>query len=117
MPYPDVLVQLLLAISFCNPTWLQQLKLGYEDDAEAVKILHNPTGDYSVQDGIIRHRSKVWLGHNKTAQQHVLQAVHNSAVGGHARIQATYYRIRNLFSWPGMKADIYAFVQQCQVCQ
>lgn len=29
----------LLAVSFCNPTWLQQDKLGYEDDEEAVKIL------------------------------------------------------------------------------
>ena len=59
----------------------------------------------------------MWLGHNKLAQQHVLQAVHNTAVGGHAGIQATYYRIRNLFSWPRMKTDIYHFVQQCQVCQ
>ncbi|XP_066365248.1 uncharacterized protein [Miscanthus floridulus] len=32
-------------------------------------------------------------------------------------IKATYYRVRNIFSWPGMKAAIAQFVQECQICQ
>lgn len=70
-----------------------------------------------MQDGVIRHQGRVWLGTNHLAQQHVLQAVHNSGIGGHSRFQATYYRIRQLFSWPGMKAAVAKFVQECQVCQ
>lgn len=58
-----------------------------------------------LQNGVIRHKGKVWLGTNSLAQQHVMQAVHNSGTGGHSGVQATYYRIRQLFSWPGMKKN------------
>lgn len=43
--------------------------------------------------------------------------VHSSVVGGHSGFQATYYRIRHLFAWPGMKTDIMRYVHECQVCQ
>jgi len=107
----------LMAISFCNPDWMEQVKLGYAEDSQTKQLLANPTGEYSVDDGIIRHQGRVWLGSNKLAQQHVLQAIHCSGVGGHSGFQSTYYRIRHLFSWPGMKAAIAQFVKECQICQ
>lgn len=93
------------------------MKLGYADDPLALKILADPTGDYSVQDGLIKHQGRVWLGANLLAQQHVLEAIYCSGVGGHLGFQATYYRIRHLFSWPRMKSTVAKFVQECQVCQ
>lgn len=107
----------LYVISFYNPAWVDQLKLGYQDDQDALTILASTPKDYSVKDGIIRHKGRIWLGNNELAKQHVLQAVHSSAVGGHSRVQATYYRIKSLFSWPGMKAAIQKYIQECQVCQ
>jgi hypothetical protein len=107
----------VMAISFCNPECVERVKLGYSDDPIASQLLINPTGDYSVSEGLIRHQGRLWLGSNTLAQQHVLQVVHSSGVGGHSGFQATYYRIRHLFSWPGMKAAVSKFVQECQVCQ
>lgn len=91
-------VQPVLAISFCNPEWIDKIKLGYTDDPKALQILSAPSGDFTVTDGLIRHHGKIWLGSNVLAQQHVLQAMHSSGVGGHSGVQATYFRIRNLFS-------------------
>lgn len=109
--------QPVLAISFCNPEWIDKIKLWYTDDPKALQILSAPSGDFTVTDGLIRHHGKIWLGSNVLAQQHVLQAMHSLGVGGHSGVQATYFRIRNLFSWPGMKAAIAKFIQGCQTCQ
>jgi len=51
------------------------------------------------------------------AQQHVIQALHSSGVGGHSGVQATYHRIKALFSWPKMKETIRTYVQECSICQ
>lgn len=104
-------------LSLCSPDWMDKVKLGYMDDPTAVKILAAPPGDFTVQDGLIRHQGRIWLGNNHLAQKLVLQAIHCSGIGGHSGFQATYYRVRNIFSWPGMKAAIAQFVQERQICQ
>ena len=43
--------------------------------------------------------------------------MHSSAVGGHSGFQAAYYKIRQLFTWPGMKSTISEFIKSCVVCQ
>jgi len=57
------------------------------------------------------------VGSNSLAQNHILQSLHSSVVGGHSGIQSTYHRIKALFAWPKMKAFVTAFVQSCEVCQ
>lgn len=37
-------------------------------------------------------------------------------VGGHSGAPATIQKVRNLFFWPGMRASILQYVQQCVVC-
>jgi hypothetical protein len=46
-----------------------------------------------------------------------MQAIHNFGVRGYSGFQATYYRIRQIFSWPGMKSVVAKFVQECEICQ
>lgn len=40
-----------------------------------------------------------------------------AAIGGHSGVEATYKRVRALFSWPGMKNDIQKFIQSCEICR
>ena len=47
----------------------------------------------------------------------LINAMHSSAIGGHSGTNATYYRLKNLFSWKGMKQDVENFVKQCSICQ
>lgn len=113
----------VLAVSSANPIWLQRVVEGYKDDPTAQELLTSlavdPTNSkgYSLENGVIRLRGRVWLVTNRLAQEHVMQALHNSAVGGHSRGLATYQRIKALFTWPGMRESINKFVQACTICQ
>lgn len=57
------------------------------------------------------------MGNNQLAQRHILQALHNSAIGGHSGVNATYQRVKALFAWPQMKTTVTEFVQACQIYQ
>lgn len=110
-------------ISTCKPVWVDRVKEGYEEDDQATKLIEElkvaggQLGAYTLSDGLIRHHGRVWLGSNKLAHHHILQAIHNSGVGGHSGFTATYYRVKKLFCWPGTKHDIQEFIASCQVCQ
>lgn len=75
-----------MALSTCQPDWIQQVKLGYEEDPEALKLLKlweeegQLPQEYSVNEGLIKHRGRVWLGSNSLAHQHIIQAFHDSGV-------------------------------------
>ena len=111
------------AISECIPAWIQNLKEGYDDDDHAKKLMTeltlapNSQSDYVLQDGVIRFKGRVWVGNNRTAQHHILVAMHDSGLGGHSGTNATYARIKQLFAWPNMKQSVQDFVKQCQTCQ
>jgi transposase InsO family protein len=38
-------------------------------------------------------------------------------MGGHSGDDATYQRIKRLFAWKGLKAQVKDFIRQCDVCQ
>ncbi|WVZ54417.1 hypothetical protein U9M48_005213 [Paspalum notatum var. saurae] len=111
------------ALSECVPAWVQQLQLGYEDDPQAKQLLtelsvypSNSQG-FSLVDGILRFKGRVWVGNNALARQHILQALRSSGIGGHSGITATYQRVKHLFAWPNLKMSVHDFVQSCTVCQ
>jgi hypothetical protein len=67
---------------------------------ELAMVQHNPQG-YSLQDGLIRLKGKVWVGSNTAFQTKIIQAFHASALSGHSEIQATYHKLQRLFAWKG----------------
>jgi hypothetical protein len=60
------------------------------------KLSINPLNDkgYSLKDGILRYKGRIWEGANPTAQAHILQALHSSGIGEHSGQLATYKRIK-----------------------
>lgn len=56
----------------------------------------SPVSSFTLTDGILRHKGRVWMASNSLAQQHVIQAMHSSGIGGYSGFQASYYRIRQL---------------------
>jgi transposase InsO family protein/ribosomal protein L21E len=68
-------------------------------------------------DGLLRYNGHIWVGTNSIAQNHILQALHSSGVGGHSGVRATYERVKNLFAWPKLKQSVQEFVAACAVCQ
>jgi hypothetical protein len=113
----------MLAISMSSPDWLDRVKQGYLEDPIAVKLMDELTNNtvanqaFTLKEGIIRHKERVWLGNNSLAHQHVIQAMHSSGLGGHSGFQTSYFRIKQLFTWPGMKTTIRDFIKACQTYQ
>lgn len=86
----------IMVVSSCQPKWVTKVKLGYEDDSEAIKLLElwkktrQLPQEYTVQDGLIKHKGRVWLGSNKLAHQHIIQAFHDTGVRGRSGFLGSY---------------------------
>jgi hypothetical protein len=97
------------AISVSKPRWLEIIVEYYAIDPEAKKLLtelcisHENDRGYQLKDGLIIYKGKIWLGSHKEAHEAVMLALHNSGIGGHSGMKATYHKIKSLFYWPGMK--------------
>jgi hypothetical protein len=110
----------LFAVSMASPAWIQQVIDGYDSDPEALKLVTalslSECPPYTLQDGVIRYKNRVWLEANSAMQSRVMSALHSSALGGHSGFPVTYSRIKQLFYWPRMKSSIKEFVAACVVC-
>jgi len=112
-----------MAISTVVPQWCSTVVAGYSSDPQASTYITQLSVDpgavphFTLQNGLLRYKNRIWLGNNKVMQQRVIQALHTSAVGGHSGVPVTCRRVRQLFAWPGLKNDIYEFVTSCPTCQ
>jgi hypothetical protein len=58
------------AISVDIPVWLQEVLNSYKKDSDASTLLQELTISspnslgYSLTDGIIRHKERIWIGNN-----------------------------------------------------
>jgi hypothetical protein len=113
----------LSQVSEVQPLWVQEVLNSYETDMEAQELktqllIQSPNEQgYSLHQGIIRRNGVIWIGDNSALRTKLITALHDSAVGGHSGVHATYHRVKKMFWWKGLKNDVTLFVAQCQVCQ
>ncbi|XP_073358271.1 uncharacterized protein [Aegilops tauschii subsp. strangulata] len=111
------------AISTSQPVWIQEVLNSYSVDPVAQDMLQKLALDtkacpgFTLQEGILKNNDKIWIGANVGLQTRLIQAFHSTPVGGHSGILPTYFRVKQLFSWQGMKTDVENFVKQCAICQ
>lgn len=98
----------LQAVSSVQPIWIQEMLNSYATDPKAGKLLEhlaiqspNEQG-FSLEEGIIKHQGKLWVASNSALQTKLIDAFHSSP--------ATYYRLKKLFHWKGMKGDVEDFI-------
>jgi hypothetical protein len=112
----------LSAISICRLAWLDDIKASYATDTSAKRLMTklqqgpDAQGRFSVDNGILYFRGRIWLGGAPNLQEQMMIAFHSSTVGGHSGFPVTYTRWRRIFAWPKMKAIIKKFVQSCLTC-
>jgi len=62
-----------VAVSECIPSWVQQLREGYDEHLEDKKLLaelaisENNHKGFALTKGVIRYQGRIWVGHNKLA--------------------------------------------------
>ncbi|WVZ69477.1 hypothetical protein U9M48_018253 [Paspalum notatum var. saurae] len=112
----------LMAISSVVPQWTTALLEAYATDPAAQQLLtklsltNKHDGNYSLHEGLLRYKGRLWLGSYSSIQLLIFNALHSSALGGHSGFLVTYRRIKQLFYWPQMKKMIRDWVQSCTVC-
>ncbi|WVZ54205.1 LOW QUALITY PROTEIN: hypothetical protein U9M48_005042 [Paspalum notatum var. saurae] len=115
--------QQMYSLSSADPAWAVTIINGYDSDPQAQDIIArlavppDSVPHFSLSNGLLRYDKKVWLGSNVDVQLQVMQALHNSPMGGHSGFPVTYRHIKQLFAWRGMKSTVKSFVERCQICQ
>jgi hypothetical protein len=93
-------------------------------DPELSDIMARLRGE-QVQGYVLSQGTLFWEARNHrdrklvvptAARDMVFSYFHDSPLGGHLGVRKTIAKIREKFSWPGIKADIRARVRACHTC-
>lgn len=82
----------LAIVSSNTPKWLEIVVEGYAKDDFSKQLLTelSLTGsndkEFSLVDGVIKYRGRIWLGTHTEAHRAVLLALHSNGLGGHSGI-------------------------------
>jgi len=92
----------LYSLSTAQPIWLADLQDSYLHCPQAAQLLtelklSSKTNRFSLVQGVIRYKGRIWLGHSPSFQKQVMQALHSSPIGGHSGVLVTHIRIKKLF--------------------
>lgn len=113
----------MFAISVVTPMWIEEVRASYVNDSFASGLITKLSIDasaaahFTLADGILRFKSRIWIGECATLQQKILQAMHASPTGGHSGIPVTMRRVKQYFAWKGLKMAVKQFVSTCSICQ
>ena len=78
---------------------------------------NTPDDWYTVVDDIIYYKNQIFLVSESNLKQKILEEVHDSPLAGHLGFLKMYRRLRDRFSWKGLKGDVLQYVRYCAVCQ
>jgi len=110
-------------ISIPAATWVQEIKLQYQEDVELKQLLDKWNSNslnnskYSMHAGLLLYKGRILLGDNLDLKLKVLQYLHCDPMAGHSGYERTIKRARKDFYWKGMKKDVKNFIRECSVCQ
>ena len=95
------------AVSSCTPQWVSSVLEGYQTDEVALAMLAKLAIDplsvpnFTLSEGVLRYKNKIWIGSNEALQQQLLGACHSSAIGGHSGVPVTYMRMKKIICLEG----------------
>ncbi|KAJ3707739.1 hypothetical protein LUZ61_011444 [Rhynchospora tenuis] len=96
--------------SYSGDEWIQQLKKQLQEG-------HHDHHKLSEYQGLLRYKGRLCVGQAGGWRTQLLHELHNSNLGGHSGILATYKRLKSLFYWPSMKQFVIDHIKSCEVCQ
>jgi hypothetical protein len=105
-----------LALSSCQPKWIDEIVQSYSDDVAAQDMIAKLVLDSSVvpnftyTNGLLRCKTRLWVGDDVSLHFKLITVFHSSAVGDHSGVSVTYRRLKQLFAWKGMKFAVHDFV-------
>ncbi|KAK8949103.1 hypothetical protein KSP39_PZI005439 [Platanthera zijinensis] len=102
---------------------LNLIRQSWVEDERLQQIIAAKTADigaypkYLWQQGALTRKGRLVVGNNAALRTRIFQLYHDSALGGHSGITATYKRLKRRLYWKRMKSELYEYIQHCEVCQ
>lgn len=101
----------LAAISYPTATWLEDLKLSYQDDAtrELLSKLNQGALDlvkYNYRNDILFYKGRLYVGSTTALREQLVKHAHDSPIGGHSSYDRHY-----------TKQHIRQYIRECHTCQ
>lgn len=93
-----------LTTSVGQPQWLTAVQDSYGSDPHAQSIMAKLLLDasvvpnFSLRDGLLRYKSRIWIGNDASVKHKLLTELHSNAIGGHSGIPVTFRRMKQLFA-------------------
>ncbi|KAF7811847.1 Transposon Ty3-G Gag-Pol polyprotein [Senna tora] len=93
------------------------------NESRELKELHDKfvrgelDNSYSVQDGILRVKGRLFVPDEGGLKPKILQFFHDSKIGEHGGVRKTHKAVTEIFYWPFMLKDVEDYVKQCAICQ
>ena len=103
-------------------TLLEKIKQGQKEDPELIGhkegVESGKKSDFSVStDGVIRFQGRLCVPDNGSIKEEILTKPHNTPCSVHPGTTKMYNDLNIHYQWPGMKNDIFKFVECCLICQ
>jgi hypothetical protein len=99
--------------------WKAHLLVEYSKNQFACEVMDGQVQDdrYRVLDDVIFYKDRIYLVPESELKKKILNATHDSPLAGHQGYFKTYRKIRERFSWKGLKDDVLRHVRECVTCQ
>jgi hypothetical protein len=99
--------------------WKSILLVEYSKNTFACELMGGSIQDdrYKVVDDIIYYKDMIYLVPESTLKDNILRETHNAPLVGHQGYLKTYRKVRERFSWKGIKGDVLHHVRECMNCQ
>ena len=106
-----------------SETWSRRL-IQYLDGsiANSPRRLRRKSDQFLLQDNLLYYKltgeltQRLALVVPKSLRANLLHQAHDSPISGHLGRDKTWKRLKSHFYWPGLSADVRAYVQTCPVC-
>ena len=66
---------------------------------------------------MLKFNGRVIVGLGRNIRRNLITTLHDSQLGGHSSIQASFMRAKQMFYWPRMYKEIKATVLERDVCR
>jgi hypothetical protein len=109
----------LCSLSEISADWKSELLVEYSKRKFACEVMDNNVQDdrYKVVDDIIYYKDHIYLVPESKLKEKIMKAMHDTPLTGHPGYFKTYRKIRERFSWKGLKDDVLRHVRECVTCQ
>ncbi len=99
--------------------WKDEIVAKYAKDPRTKEIMEgNITNDeIKIMEKLILYRGRILLAANSKVKRKIMKEYHDNPLSGHTGFYKTYKKLRERYSWKGLKKDIMKYVQECITCQ